>query len=169
MQKIPFAHQGARTPIMHTHKTANTSLGPVVLLYTVVFVALCNATVVPSCTKLRTTWGKHQHNLRNILISVDQSELLDLAQRAHKQAHKEPWVPWNKEKCVPYHSAGQQTVPTGGRWSPSSCPAPHWPAPGRPWTCTAPPTSPPTTLTCYPYWIIVWKLIPCNFFLTVQQ
>ena len=30
--------------------------------------------VAPSCTKLRTTWGKLQHNFRNILSCADQSQ-----------------------------------------------------------------------------------------------
>ena len=80
---IEYAQQGARTPIISVYAcTVHTLIGPVGLLYTCWHCCrLCSVQchqhikqVAPSCTKLRTTWGKLQHNFRNILSCVDQSQ-----------------------------------------------------------------------------------------------
>ena len=95
---VEYTQQGTRTPISVYACTARTLIGPVVLLYTCYpCCRLCSVQchnnikpVAPSCAKLRTTWGKLQHNFRNILSCVDQSQGSKTGDttRNHQTAHR---------------------------------------------------------------------------------
>ena len=56
--------------------------------------------VAPSCTKLRTTWGKLKHNFRNILSCVDQSQGLKLSRANYHRQTTDRQVDFMTRPCL---------------------------------------------------------------------